>query len=252
EEIRLTGGEPFLRREFPDIVTRLAALPLKKIGITTNGILLDRYCDLLKSLNILDLNISLDSLNPTTFNTITHGDYLAKIIANIQLATQAGFRVKTNTVIMKGINDHEIEDFIRFAQKHNVTVRFLEVMRIGYACHQQSHWFIPAQTLINRLRQRHTLTPVSTPLDATAFEFVTETGVQLGFIASESQPFCGHCSRWRLAADGMLRACLLKETGLSLKGRSPLERQSIYQQLLGMKPYLRPPEVSHAMHQIGG
>lgn len=252
ESVRITGGEPLLRAEFPDIVQRIASLPLSEIGLTTNGIVLDRHLELLKSLNILDLNISLDSLNADTFQIITHGNYLERIIANIKRATQLGFRIKTNTVIMKGVNDHEIEDFVQFGKKNKVIIRFLETMRIGYACQQQSNWFIPAQTLIDRLRERHTLTPIPSPFDATAVNFVTETGVQVGFIASESQPFCGHCSRWRLSADGILRACLLKAEGLSIKGRSPSEREEIYQQLLGMKPYLRPPEVSHAMHQIGG
>ncbi|XGB39930.1 MAG: GTP 3',8-cyclase MoaA [Cyanobacteria bacterium LVE1205-1] len=251
-EVRLTGGEPLLRHNFQEIVHHLRSLNLPKISVTTNGLLLHHHLDFLARSGILDINISLDSLHSHTFQRITHRLGLKHIQHNIALAKAQQFRIKVNMVVMKGVNDHEIYEFIEYAKMQQVEVRFLEVMRIGYACQQQSHWFIPAHELIEKIKQRYELIPVPSPLDATAFSFQTSCGARIGFIASESQPFCGHCSRWRLSADGILRACLLKEEGVSLKNTTPEQRQHLYQTLLGMKPYLRPPEVHHAMYTIGG
>ncbi len=252
EEVRLTGGEPLLRKNFLEIAQGIGKLNLKKIGLTTNGILLDHYLTTLWENNIFDLNISLDSLNQKIFQQITHGNYLDKILKNISLAKRRGFRIKINVVVMKGINDHEIFDFMEYSKQFDLEVRFLEIMRIGYACHNQEDTFISAQDLLTKIKQKYRLNSIQSPLDATAFSYVTDCGAKIGFIASESQPFCGHCSRWRLSVDGILRACLLKNEGISIRNLSANSRQQVYQQLLGMKPYLRPLEVNHPMHQIGG
>lgn len=252
EEVRLTGGEPLLRREFPAIVQHIASLGLSKIGLTTNGIFLEPYLELLQGMNLTNLNISLDSLKTHSFEHITQGKCLDKILANIDLAKVKGFNIKINVVIMKGLNEDEILDFVEYSKCLGVEVRFLELMRIGYACHQQNERFISAQTVLAKIREKYILSPLSSALDSTSFQFKTDCGARLGFIASESQPFCGHCSRWRLSVDGILRACLLKNEGLSVRHLSPQQRQVVYQTLLGMKPYLRPPEVQHAMYQIGG
>lgn len=252
EEIRLTGGEPLLRQNFAEIIQKLSTLNLKKIGLTTNGIILDRYLELLLDCGIVNVNISLDSLNPITFKQITYGNYLTKIKENISLAKKQGFAIKINTVMMKGINDHEVFDFIEYAKELKIEVRFLELMRIGYACGQQKDQFISAETLLNKIKEKYQLIPINSALDSTSFNFITNCGAKIGFIASESQPFCGNCSRWRLSVDGILRACLLKDEGLSIRNLKADQRLEIYQQLLGMKPYLRPPEVTHLMYKIGG
>jgi cyclic pyranopterin phosphate synthase len=252
EEVRLTGGEPLLRREFVAIVHQIASLGLSKIGLTTNGLFLEHYLDFLLKVNVVNLNISLDSLQSHTFERITRGKCLAKVLANIDLAKIKGFKIKINVVTMKGLNENEILDFVEYSKYLQVEVRFLELMRIGYACHQQSERFISAQTVLNKIREKYILSPLASALDSTSFGFQTSCGARLGFIASESQPFCGHCSRWRLSVDGILRACLLKNEGLSVRHLSPEQRRVVYQTLLGMKPYLRPPEVQHAMYQIGG
>jgi cyclic pyranopterin phosphate synthase len=246
EEVRLTGGEPLMRKSFAEIVNGLGQLKIKKLGLTTNGIFLDKYMDVLKANRVYFINISLDSLNEENFKKITFGNHLKKIIANIRLAVSQGFVIKVNTVMMKGINDHELLDFIKFSEEESVEVRFLELMRIGHACNEQNAKFISAGELIKNLGP---LKAVVRPLDSTSFNYVTENGGQIGFIASESQPFCGQCSRWRLSADGILRACLLKDDGRSIKNTN---RKEIYQELLGMKPTLRPLEVSHSMNAIGG
>lgn len=252
EEVRLTGGEPLLRRSFREIASGLGKLPLLKIGLTTNGILLDKFLDDLKEARIHHLNISLDSLDPGNFRRITFGDHLKKILTNIETAQAKGFVIKINAVAMRGINDQEIFDFVEFSKRTGLEVRFLELMRIGFACRTQDKQFISAGEMIRKLETRFEMKPMTKEKDSTSFNYLVGGSAQIGFIASETQAFCGHCSRWRLSADGILRACLLKDDGLSIKDTDQAQRREIYQSLLGMKPFQRPPEVSHHMNAIGG
>lgn len=252
EELRLTGGEPLLRKSFNEIIEKISHLGLKKIGLTTNGIFLDRHMDELKKYRVHHLNVSLDSLDEKNFRKITFGNHLKKILSNIELAQKNGLEVKINVVAMKGVNDHELFDFVEYSRATGLEVRFLEVMRIGHACNMQNDQFISAKDMITTLKSRFDLKPVTKELDSTSFNYLLDNGAHIGFIASESQAFCGQCSRWRLSADGMLRACLLKDDGISVKNTTSEERETIYHTLLGMKPMKRPLEVSHLMHAIGG
>lgn len=252
EELRLTGGEPLLRKSFAEIADLLGTLPLKRIGLTTNGILLDKHLDTLKRNNILHLNVSLDSLNEENFRRITYGNHMKRVLQNIDAAQKMGFSIKINAVAMRGVNDHEFFDFVDYSAKTGLEVRFLEVMRIGEACKAQDDQFISAREITAMLKTRHQFTTVTKEADSTSFNYLLENKAQIGFIASESQAFCGQCSRWRLSADGMMRACLLKDDGIDIKNTLPVQREHIYQSLLGMKPYTRPAEVSHFMNAIGG
>lgn len=252
EELRLTGGEPLMRKSFREIVELIAQVPLKKIGMTTNGIFLDKYLDVLKDNRVHHLNISLDSLNPQNFKKITHGDHLNRILRNIELAQKLNFNIKLNVVAMRGVNDHELMDFAAYSAKTGLEVRFLEIMRIGYAMNSQDDQYITAKEMIGRLQQNFELKPIVKEIDSTSFNYLLNNGARIGFIASESQAFCGHCSRWRLSADGIMRACLLKDDGLTIKDKTNSEREHIYQSLLGMKPFMRPAEVTHHMNAIGG
>ncbi|MBC7386536.1 MAG: GTP 3',8-cyclase MoaA [Cryobacterium sp.] len=252
EELRLTGGEPLMRKSFDEIALLLSRLPLKKIGLTTNAVLLDRHLDVLKQARVEHLNISLDSLDATTFHKVTHGNHLARVLKNIELAKKAGFSVKINVVAMRGVNDHEVFDFAEYARNLDVEVRFLELMRIGHALEKQSSQFISAAELMKNLGTRYQLTREVTSLDSTSFNFRLSNGARIGFIASESKAFCGQCSRWRLSADGIMRACLFKDDGLSIRSTTSGERGALYRTLLGMKPFLRPAEVIHPMNAIGG
>lgn len=252
EEVRITGGEPLLRKDFSQLALGLKELPLKKIGLTTNGILLDRYIEVLNESKIKHINISLDSLEPKTFEKITYGKKLHQVLKNIELAKKSGLNIKINTVLMKGINDHEIEDFINFSKETEIEVRFLELMRIGHANSEQNKKYISAIDIINKIKSSHKLKQITQEYDSTSFNYILENGAQIGFIASESMPFCSNCSRWRLSADGILRACLLKDEGLSIKEMTKSEREEVYFKLLGMKPIQRPKEVNHYMNEIGG
>ncbi len=252
QEVRLTGGEPLMRKSFTAIVEAIAALPLQKIGLTTNGILLDRYLDVLQKNRVDHLNISLDSLDEANFERITHGKHLSRVLANIARAKTMGFQIKVNVVAMKGVNDHELFNFVEWSRAQDIEVRFLELMRIGYAIKNQKSQFISADEMITQLKSRYHLQFITMPHDSTSFNYLTTCGARIGFIASESKAFCGACSRWRLSADGILRACLLKDEGISVAGESKQTLNQIFNEVLNMKPGLRPAEVTHAMNQIGG
>jgi GTP 3',8-cyclase len=251
-EVRLTGGEPLARREFREIAERIATLPLRKLGLTTNGYWLEQHLDFLGEIGCHHINVSLDSLRAERFEAITRTPFFIRVMRALLAAREMGFPVKVNAVLIRGVNDDEIEDFIAFSAEHGIPVRFLEYMKIGPQRGRFEELFVPAGEVIEDLRGRHALIPVDVEADATAFSFRTDTGAEIGFIASESQPFCHTCSRLRLSARGKLRACLMSEDGVSLIG-VPRERYpEVLTEVMAMKPYYRLPEIAQPMHEIGG
>jgi cyclic pyranopterin phosphate synthase len=238
EEIRLTGGEPTLRPDMMAIVEGLSALPLSKFGLTSNGLLLGPYLDRLKKTRCQYLNISLDSLDRVNFQRITRNTGFDKVLSAILRARDLGFTVKVNAVALRGLNDHEVLDFVDWSGRERIAVRFLEAMNIGVMQAEFVKRLVPAAEMITQIRKSYHLTPQAGPADATAYTFKADNGADIGFIASETQPFCGTCSRLRLTPQGHLRPCLFKETALA--------------SLLEMKPVGRPHNVAQPMHQIGG
>lgn len=251
-ELRLTGGEPTIRPEFDEIVQALGTLKLKKFGLTTNGYILKNKLQLLKENNCNYINISLDSLKEDNFNKITHGNYFKDVYESILLAKANDLKVKINVVIMKGVNDTELLDFINFSATNNIEVRFLELMKIGEGYNNNKELFISAKEIIEELKKHETLIPVKVPKDSTSFNFKTNSGAKIGFIASETTPFCTSCSRLRLNATGRLRACLMSESGIEMRGKTTDEYEEILQNIIAMKPYYRIDHINQPMYQIGG
>lgn len=253
EQIRVTGGEPTIHSDFLGIMADLSRLPLASLGVTSNGFLLGSMLAELAKTRCRSLNISLDSLNEDRFHKITRRRTFRKTLANILKARHTyGFEVKINMIMMRGINTDEILDFVAFAEQEAIEVRFLELMRIGSACGSQQELFMSAAEATKIIALDRTLKPLASDHDATAFRYVTAGGGVIGFIASESQPFCGTCSRWRLSANGILRACLMSEDGIDLKAIPQEQYAAAYAQLLTMKPTDRIYEISQNMNQIGG
>lgn len=252
DELRLTGGEPTIRPEFEDIVNRLSGLNVSKFGLTTNGFILKSKLDFLKTTNCKNINVSLDSLKKDNFNKITRSNYFNDVYESVISAKEMGLKVKVNVVLLRNINDHELFDFIDFSARHEIEVRFLELMKIGEAYENNNNLFIPAKEIIDRLKEKENIKPVRVAKDSTSFNYVTSSGAKIGFIASESMPFCGSCSRIRLSATGKLRACLMSENGIDLKGKSKDEYQDILTSLLKMKPLYRIDHIEQTMNQIGG
>ena len=252
DEIRLTGGEPLLRKEFEEIVLGLSELPLKKLGLTTNGQLLKEKLNFLRSTKCQSLNISLDSLKEERFKQITRRGELSVIREAVEMAAFLGFEVKVNTVVFRGVNDDELLDFVSFSQCLGVEARFLEYMNIGPMYSENENLFVSADEMIERIGKNETLTPLTVPNDSTSFVYRTDGGARIGFIASESKPFCQHCSRLRLTSDGQLRACLMSSEGKDLLGKKMSEYPELLRNVIAMKPYERLEKTDQPMYQIGG
>lgn len=251
-QIRVTGGEPTLRADFDEIMTRLSQLPIEKIAVTSNGFYLEGHLQHLYSIGCRHLNISLDSLSKEKFNQITNSKGFERVYNAILAAKEMGFHVKVNVLLLKGVNDEELIDFVEFSSKTDIEVRFLEMIKIGLGCKYHDLHFISAGEALNRIQRHEHLTAVEDDFDSTSFSFMTASGAKIGFIASETKPFCASCSRLRLTATGALRACLMSDKGVNLRGISVEEYPSLLRKVIEMKPMDRVENCSQNIYQIGG
>jgi len=214
-KIRLTGGEPLVRKEFAHILSRLSTLPVE-LTLTTNGILLDKHIDALKQAGVRSLNISLDTLNRDKFTLLTRRDQLQKVLENIELCLQQGLHTKVNVVVMKGINENEITDFVHWSIEKPLHIRFIEFMPFA-----GNRWMpekvYPMQQILSDIETRYKFISLGKEPHATARKFFVE-GSQGSFsvISTMSHPFCGDCNRLRLTADGKMRNCLFASTEADL------------------------------------
>ena len=218
-KVRLTGGEPLVRRELDKLVAQIAAIPeIKDVGLTTNGILLADQAEALYAAGLRRINISLDALDPVRFKEITRREGYEKVIEGIQAAQKVGFDpVKLNAVTIRGMTEDQVVPFGHFARETGVEIRFIEFMPLDADNAWEREKVLFAHEIIESLnREIMPLVPVrQQDKTAPATEFMFEDGVgRIGFIASVSRPFCESCNRFRLTADGKLRNCLfsLEET----------------------------------------
>lgn len=223
QKIRLTGGEPLLRRGLADLVRRLAAIPgISDLALTTNGFLFPGLARDLRDAGLRRVSFSLDSLNAANFRKITGRDGLDLVLQSIWLARELGFRpLKVNAVIIRGLNDHEIESLAEFARMEDLSFRFIEFMPLDSARAWLKELVVPGHELLARLLARFDLKPVASdnPSEtARRWAFADGRG-EIGIIAPVSEPFCGHCNRLRLTADGKFRTCLFSVTEHDLRAR---------------------------------
>lgn len=221
EEVRLTGGEPLLRRDLVDVVAGIAALGVE-VSMTTNALGLDKMAQSLVAAGLTRVNISLDTLNPETFAQLARRDRLDDTLAGIAAAAAAGLApLKLNTVLMRDINDHEAPDLLAFALEHGYQLRFIEQMPLDAGHTWRRDNMVTGEDVLVRLRERFELTPLPGRGSAPAERFLVDGGpATVGVIASVTQPFCGACDRVRLTADGQVRNCLFAATETDL--RTPL------------------------------
>ena len=212
-KLRLTGGEPLLRKDLPRLVEMLAAVPgIADLAMTTNGILLERYAASLKSAGLGRLNVSLDTLNPEKFHRITGHDLLAQALEGIAAARRVGFRqIKLNSLTMRGMSEDEIVPLAMFARQYDLQLRFIEFMPLDGDRQWNSDRVLPADEILEILtRGIGPLEPVSaTRSRAPAVEYrFLDGGGRIGLVRSVTKPFCDCCNRLRLTAEGTLRNCL--------------------------------------------
>lgn len=250
-QIRVTGGEPTLHPLFMAWMEALAGLSPAKLALTSHGLHLKPHLRELLGLGCRHLNLSLDALDSATFERITGHAGVERVVDTLLEAQALGFEVRVNTVVMAGVNDHQLEDFVAFAIRHGINLRFLEVMNIGAARAHFADWFIPAAALRERLARRWELAPLSGEADATANNYRVEN-THIGFIASESEPFCRSCTRLRLDTRGVLRPCLFAQEGVSLMDVPPEEVVARVNRTFARKPDHRLPSQPVPMYRLGG
>ena len=222
-KIRLTGGEPLLRRGVEELVARIAAIPgIEDLAMTTNGMLFPQKAHALREAGLRRVSFSLDSLDRDNFKRITGRDGLEEVLDGIKLAQQLGFHpVKLNAVVIRDINDHEIERLTEFARDLNLSFRFIEFMPLDSARAWLREMVVPGREILGRLQSRFQLCPLASANSAeTAKRWAFADGRgELGIIAPVSEPFCGHCNRLRLTADGKIRTCLFSVTEHDLRAK---------------------------------
>lgn len=246
EKIRLTGGEPLVRSKLIGFIEKLAALPgLKTLAMTTNGTLLREKAHALRSAGLAAVNVSLDTLRAARFRQIALRDGLSDVLAGIQVALDAGFSsLKLNVVVMAGVNDDEILDFVEFARSRPVEVRFIEFMPFpGNPWHADR--VVSCHDMQATIEEHYELTSLGD--EGTVARRCRIAGIQgrISFISPLSEEFCSHCSRLRLTADGALKSCLFCPAEVSLRdalraGASDDRLRSLVQEVLVRKRFTHP------------
>lgn len=224
-KLRITGGEPLLRVNLPDLIADLSVLPgIEDIAMTTNGVLLARYASELKAAGLARVTVSLDSLDQDVFARMNGGfGRVGDVLEGIDAARAAGLGpIKVNAVVQRGVNDAGVLSLVERFRGSDVTVRFIEYMDVGNRNDWREDLVVPSQELMARIAARWPLQPVRPDHAgevARRYAFADGQG-QVGFISSVSQPFCGACSRARLSSDGVFHTCLFAQGGTDL--RAPL------------------------------
>jgi cyclic pyranopterin phosphate synthase len=236
DKVRLTGGEPLLRRDLAALVELLAAKPtLRDLAITTNGILLAGQAEGLKAAGLHRVTVSLDTLRPERFAALTRRDTLPRVLEGIAAVSRAGFTgTKLDSVVMRGVNDDELEDLIEFGKDAGAEVRFIEYMDVGGATRWTMDKVASRAEILERLARRYgRIEPLIEPAStAPAERFRMPDGTVFGIIASTTAPFCRSCDRSRLTADGMWYLCLYALEGTDLRG--PLRRGASSEELAAL------------------
>ncbi|MBI2732408.1 MAG: GTP 3',8-cyclase MoaA [Aquabacterium sp.] len=267
-KIRLTGGEPLVHPDIVALVGRLAALPgLHELAMTTNGARLAALAGPLKDSGLNRLNISLDSLQAARFKTLTRTGELADVLTGIRAAKEAGFqRIKLNSVILRGRNDDEVVDLVRFARQHELDISFIEEMPLGVIDeHDRAATFMPSADILARINATY---PLTASIESTGgparYHRMADSATRVGVISPHSANFCGQCNRVRVTASGQLMLCLGHENAIDLRAvlrahpGEPARLMQTIQQAMAHKPERHqfkldaPPQVIRFMNATGG
>jgi cyclic pyranopterin phosphate synthase len=218
-KVRLTGGEPLLRRHLPDLVARLAAQPaIRDLAMTTNGVLLAPQAAQLRDAGLHRLTVSLDTLHRDRFQQLTRADELARVLEGIDAAAPLFPGLKIDTVVMRGTNDDELVALLEFGRARGAEVRFIEYMDVGGATHWSMTRVVSSRDMLAALERHYgPVTALQESSAAPAARYRLPDGLVFGIIASTTEPFCRDCDRSRLTADGMWYLCLYATAGIDLR-----------------------------------
>ncbi len=220
ETIRLTGGEPMLHPELLSIVTGIKKLNVRKIAMTTNGHMLYSKVEKLRDAGLSSVNISLDALDEETFEKMSRNPGLDNVLRSIDAAIACGLEVKLNTVILKGVNNHQILPLLDFAMSKNILIRFLELMPMGPLHHSYKELFFSEEQMQNTISERYEILAMPKENHATAHYWKIQGQQAFGIIANDSTPFCKDCDRLRLDSYGNIYGCLSSLKAIELKAHT--------------------------------
>ena len=265
-KIRITGGEPLVRKNITSLVKHITEIKgINDVAMTTNGVFLKEFATELKSSGLSRLNISLDTMREDRFRDITRGGNIADVFDGVEAVLKAGFKgTKLNAVVMRGDNDDEIQDFVRYIMERDIELRFIELMASGWKDMVDEDRFMPTSEIMERVRGVGELVPDKQRIGggpATIYRIKGALG-SIGFISAVSKPFCKTCNRLRLTSDGKLRSCLLTGGEVDIKDilrTSNLDKKEMHNKLTeafikvtDMKPIVHSGRNRAVMNQIGG
>jgi cyclic pyranopterin phosphate synthase len=222
EKIRLTGGEPMVRRDIETLIAKVASIAgLKDLALTTNGYFLPGRAQGLKDAGLSRVTISLDSLRRDVFRQMTGVDVLDRVLEGIYAAKRARLEpIKINAVVVRGYNEAEVVDFAAFAREHDIQMRFIEFMPLDAGHEWSREMVVPGREIFGRINERFPLVPVGVKRGsetARRYHFADGAPGEIGIIAPVTEPFCGACSRIRLTSDGQIRTCLFSKVEHNLR-----------------------------------
>jgi cyclic pyranopterin phosphate synthase len=219
DKVRLTGGEPLLRRDLPSLISRLAARPaIRDLALTTNGVLLAAHVHALRDAGLHRITVSLDTLHADRFRALTRYDELPRVLEGIAAAAPLFPGLKLDSVVLRGVNDDELVDLIEFARGHGAEVRFIEYMDVGGATAWSMERVVSRDQMLKTLAAHYgPIAAVEESSSAPADRYRLPDGTIFGIIASTTAPFCESCDRSRLTADGMWYLCLYANQGVDLR-----------------------------------
>jgi cyclic pyranopterin phosphate synthase len=234
DKVRLTGGEPLLRRNLPDLVRLLAAdTRLKDLALTTNGVLLAEHAQALRAAGLMRVTVSLDTLLADRFTALTRLTSHARVLEGIDVSARLFDTVKIDSVVMRGVNDDELVPLLEYARARRAEVRFIEYMDVGGATQWSPDRVMSATEILERLEAHYgPAEPIGETTWAPADRYRLPDGTVFGLIASTTSPFCSTCDRARLTADGVWLTCLYATCGISL--RQPLRAGASRDELAGL------------------
>ena len=216
DNIRLTGGEPLLYPHLAGLIKGIRAAGIPVVRLTTNGFLLQRQAAALKEAGLEALNVSLDAVDEDVFFRVTRRHSAGRIIQGIDAALAAGLDVKLNAVVIKDMNDSQIQPLLELAFSRGLRIRFLEVMAMGHMHNQAGRYLVSQEEILRIVGQRYSLQPLPREPSATARYWKTAEGHVFGIIANESEPFCQDCDRLRLDSSGRIYGCLSSNQPIAL------------------------------------
>ncbi len=265
-KIRLTGGEPLVRRGITSLIKNISGIGgINDIALTTNGVFLKEYATDLKESGLSRLNISLDTMRADRFADITRGGNIQDVFDGVEEVLKVGFKgTKMNAVVMRGQNDDEILDFVRYILERDIELRFIELMASGWKNMVDEERFMSSSEIMEKVKEVGDLIPVKQRVGggpATIYKIKGALG-SIGFISAVSKPFCSTCNRLRLTSDGKLRSCLLSGGEVDVRGilrASNLSEGQLagtlteaFTKVTNMKPIVHSGKNMAVMHQIGG